>query len=128
MFRITVCVCAFLLLACCVLPMAAQQPAAASANAAVPPMVNFSGVLTDVNGKPMAGTVGVTFYLYQRLSGRGTALDGNAKRESRQGWALRGRARRYQQPGIARERVRIGRSPLARGAGRGTSRTAARRC
>ncbi len=69
MFRITVCVCAFLLLACCVLPMAAQQPAAASANVAVPPMVNFSGVLTDVNGKPMTGTVGVTFYLYKDSQG-----------------------------------------------------------
>jgi hypothetical protein len=69
MFRITVCVCAFLLLACCVFPMAAQQPAAASANAAVPPMVNFSGVLTDVNGKPMAGTVGVTFFLYKDSQG-----------------------------------------------------------
>jgi hypothetical protein len=69
MFRISVCVCAFLLLACCVLPMAAQQPAAASANVAVPPMVNFSGVLTDVNGKPQTGAVGVTFYLYKDSQG-----------------------------------------------------------
>jgi len=69
MFRISVWVCAFLLLACFVLPMAAQQSAAASANSAVPPMVNFSGVLTDVNGKALTGTVGVTFYLYQESQG-----------------------------------------------------------
>jgi hypothetical protein len=69
MFRISVCVCVFLLLACFVLPMAAQQPAAVSANVAVPPMVNFSGVLTDVNGKPLTGTVGVTFYLYKDSQG-----------------------------------------------------------
>ncbi len=69
MVRISVCVCAFLLLACFVLPMAAQQPAAASTNLAVPPMVNFSGVLTDVNGKALTGTVGVTFYLYQESQG-----------------------------------------------------------
>jgi hypothetical protein len=49
--------------------MAAQQPAAASATVAVPPMVNFSGVLTGVNGKPLTGTVGVTFYLYQESQG-----------------------------------------------------------
>jgi hypothetical protein len=32
-------------------------------------MVNFSGVLTDVNGKPLTGAVGVTFYLYQDSQG-----------------------------------------------------------
>jgi hypothetical protein len=69
MFRISVCVCAFLVLACFVMPMAAQQPAAASANAAVPSVVNFSGALTGVNGKPLTGTVGVTFYLYQESQG-----------------------------------------------------------
>jgi len=73
MFRISVWVYAFFLLACSVLPMAAQQPAAVSANAVVPSMVNFKGVLTDVNGKPLTGTVGVTFYLYQESQG-GTPL------------------------------------------------------
>jgi trimeric autotransporter adhesin len=38
-----------------------QQPASAP----VPPLVNFSGVLTEVNGKPLASTVGVTFALYK---------------------------------------------------------------
>jgi hypothetical protein len=69
MFRISVCVCAFFLLACCAVPMAAQQPAAASADVAVPPMVNFSGVLTDVIGKPLTGAVGVTFSLYKESQG-----------------------------------------------------------
>ncbi len=41
------------LLVCCVLPMAAQQQTNIEANVVVPPYVNFSGGLTDVNGKPM---------------------------------------------------------------------------
>jgi hypothetical protein len=69
MFRISVCAWVYLLLACCVLPVNAQQPAAASANVAVPPMVNFSGVLTEANGKLHTGTVGVTFYLYKDSQG-----------------------------------------------------------
>jgi hypothetical protein len=67
MFRKSVCLCVLFLL-CCVLPMTAQQPAA-SANLAVPPMVNFSGVLTDVNGKPLTGAVGMTFSLYKESQG-----------------------------------------------------------
>jgi len=35
----------------------------------VPPLVNFSGVLTDGNGKPLTGVVGVTFYLYKDSQG-----------------------------------------------------------
>lgn len=35
----------------------------------VPPLVNFKGILTDVNGKPLTGTVGVTFYLYKDSEG-----------------------------------------------------------
>src|SRR5258708_1312818 len=37
------------------------SPAAAT----VPSLINFSGTFTDLNGKPMTGTVGVTFYLYK---------------------------------------------------------------
>jgi hypothetical protein len=47
----------------------AQEPAAVSANPIVPPLVNFSGVLTDVNGKPISGVVGVTFLLYKDAQG-----------------------------------------------------------
>jgi hypothetical protein len=39
----------------------------------VPTLVNFKGIITDVDGKPMTGTVGVTFYLYQDSEG-GTPL------------------------------------------------------
>lgn len=35
----------------------------------VPTLVNFSGTVTDVNGKPLGGTVGVTFYLYKDQQG-----------------------------------------------------------
>ena len=42
-------------------------------SAVVPQLVNYSGVLTDVNGKPLTGVVGVTFALYQDSEG-GTPL------------------------------------------------------
>lgn len=35
----------------------------------VPTLVNFKGMLTDVNGKPLTGTVGVTFFLYKEAEG-----------------------------------------------------------
>ncbi len=47
----------------------AQQTVATATNAVVPPLVNFSGVLTDVNGKPLTGMLGVTFYLYKDQQG-----------------------------------------------------------
>src|SRR5450755_4553396 len=48
-----------------VLSLAAQNSGSSPASAQVPPLVNFSGVLTDVNGKPFTVTVGVTFSLYE---------------------------------------------------------------
>jgi len=36
---------------------------------AVPQLVNYSGVLTNVNGKPLTGVVGVTFLLYKDQQG-----------------------------------------------------------
>jgi hypothetical protein len=64
--------CSALLLGC-VLPVAAQQSGSNMANTVVPPLVNFSGTLTDLNGKPLTGVVGVTFYLYKDQEG-GAAL------------------------------------------------------
>ena len=52
-----------------VLPMAAQTAGSSPAAAQVPPLVNFSGALADVNGKPLTGVVGVTFSLYQEQQG-----------------------------------------------------------
>ena len=66
MIRMTLC----LSLICCVLQISAQQPAASGI---VPPVVKFGGALTDVNGKPVTGTVGVTFSLYKESQG-GAAL------------------------------------------------------
>jgi hypothetical protein len=51
----------------------AQQVVATNTNVAVPPLVNFSGTLTDSNGKPLTGSVAVTFSLYSEQSG-GAAL------------------------------------------------------
>jgi hypothetical protein len=58
-----------LLLASTVSLFAQQQPTGASGSAIVPTLVNSSGVLTDVNGKPLTGIVGVTFSLYSEEQG-----------------------------------------------------------
>ena len=42
---------------------------ATSNSGIVPPVVKFGGVLTDVNGKPLAETTGVTFSLYKDQQG-----------------------------------------------------------
>jgi hypothetical protein len=60
---------ASLLLICQGLPVLGQQSAATTANPIVPPLVKFSGVLTDGNGKPLTGVVGVTFFLYKDSEG-----------------------------------------------------------
>ena len=41
----------------------------ASTNSAIPQLVNYSGVLTGINGKPLSGVAGVTFSLYAEESG-----------------------------------------------------------
>jgi hypothetical protein len=67
MSRITAWLGAGLLLSCCILPLAAQQATTTATNKTdvVPPLVNFSGVLTDTNNQPLNGVVGVTFALYE---------------------------------------------------------------
>ena len=52
-----------------VLSIAAQTASSGSTSSSVPPLVNFNGVLAETNGKPLSGTVGVTFYLYQDQQG-----------------------------------------------------------
>ena len=58
-----------LMLLCCSLFGQAQQTGAASANAVVPTLVSFSGVLTGSNGKPLTTVTGVTFSLYAEQEG-----------------------------------------------------------
>ena len=56
------------------IPMFAQQSVAGSSSTVVvPPLVSFSGVLTNGNGQPLTGVVGVTFALYAEPQG-GTPL------------------------------------------------------
>jgi trimeric autotransporter adhesin len=62
-----------LFLVCSAVSLCAQQAASAAANAVVPPVVKFSGLLTDVNSKALTGTVGVMFSLYKDSQG-GAAL------------------------------------------------------
>jgi hypothetical protein len=73
MLRMKLFVGIWLLLICSVVSISAQQAASAAANAVVPPVIKFSGVLTDVNSKALAGTTGVTFALYKESQG-GAAL------------------------------------------------------
>jgi len=58
-----------ILLLCCSLFSQAQQTVATNTNTVVPSLVNFSGTLTDDDGKPLTGITGVTFYLYQEQQG-----------------------------------------------------------
>ena len=52
----------------------AQLPASpVETSAAVPPLVNLSSTLTDMNGKPLVGVSGVTFLIYKDQQG-GSAL------------------------------------------------------
>jgi trimeric autotransporter adhesin len=59
--------------ACFTLCIAAQQSTSqtisASADSIVPNLINFSGVLTDLDGKPLTGIQGVTFLLYGSQQG-----------------------------------------------------------
>ncbi len=61
--RLTFC----FLLIFCALSLMAQQPS--SADSIVPAMVKFIGTLNDAEGKPLTGTQGVTFLLYQEQTG-----------------------------------------------------------
>ena len=65
-FRIGSVVVGFMLF---VLSIAAQTASSGSTSSSVPPLVNFNGILADSNAKPLSGTVGVTFYLYQDQQG-----------------------------------------------------------
>jgi len=47
----------------------AQQAADTNANTAVPTLINYSGTLTDLNGKPVTNITGVTFLLYKDEQG-----------------------------------------------------------
>jgi hypothetical protein len=61
-----VCLTVFLVLVCCALPICAQQ---ASSSDVVPALVKFTGTLSDANGRPLTGTVGITFLLYTEQTG-----------------------------------------------------------
>ncbi|HTZ95243.1 MAG TPA: tail fiber domain-containing protein [Terriglobales bacterium] len=75
MARIKLWFTACLIAVCCMFPTSVQLLAQSSVsgkigtNAVVPPLVKFIGTLTDINGKPLSGMVGVSFYLYQEQQG-----------------------------------------------------------
>src|SRR5579872_2811516 len=51
------------------LTCSAAAQSTASAVPVVPTLMNFSGTIADVNGKPVTGVLGVTFYLYKDSEG-----------------------------------------------------------
>jgi hypothetical protein len=59
----------WLLVVFCLSAFAQQSTIASSAAPAVPSLMNFSGTLTDDNGEPPSGIVGVTFSLYKDQQG-----------------------------------------------------------
>ncbi len=68
MSRLTLTLASFLLAICSLLPLAAQQNST-SASVVVPSLTRFSGILTDMNRKPLTGITGVTFSLYKDEQG-----------------------------------------------------------
>ena len=66
MFRVRIWLSVSILLLSYSQAMWAQQ---ATPNSIVPPLVRFSGTLTDGNGTALTGIVGVTFFLYQNSQG-----------------------------------------------------------
>jgi trimeric autotransporter adhesin len=67
--HVAACVALTIVFLLCAAGSHAQQPVATESNAIVPPLINFSGVLTDGGGKPLTDTVGVTFSLYAEQQG-----------------------------------------------------------
>jgi hypothetical protein len=58
----------WLLSVLCTVPLSAQQNTTTTSTV-VPQLVTFSGVLSDVNGKPLTSIVGVTLSLYKDEQG-----------------------------------------------------------
>ena len=67
MKRIGNSICALLLVLCGTLAAHAQSDT--KTTMAVPPLVKFSGTLTDAGGTPLTGVVGVTFSVYEQQEG-----------------------------------------------------------
>src|SRR5215467_13651331 len=67
MTRIRLCLSACFFLIFCALSVLAQT--ATNNDSVVPGMIKFAGTLTDINHKPLTGTVGVTFSLYKEQTG-----------------------------------------------------------
>src|ERR1700730_13941714 len=58
-----------LVLFVCSLTMIGQQSPTKATSAIVPQLVNFSGILADLNGRPLTSITGGTFLLYQEEQG-----------------------------------------------------------
>ena len=61
--------CAILCFFCLTVVAVVGQSSPTASNSAIPTLVNFSGVLTDAEGKPLTSIIGVTFSLYAESDG-----------------------------------------------------------
>ena len=57
------------ILCLCNFQLFSQATSASGKSLIVPPLVNYSGVLKDVTGKPLTGMVAATFYIYKDSQG-----------------------------------------------------------
>jgi hypothetical protein len=69
MFRNRMQVSTFLFVLCLGVSMLAGQSTTIATNPVVPTLASFSGVLTDLDGKPLTSVTGVTFSLYKDADG-----------------------------------------------------------
>ena len=99
---------------------------AASTSSSVPHLVQFSGIATDVNGKPLSGTVGITFLLYREEQGGAPLWIENQNVAGGCEGPLHSSIGRDQTGWLADRRVRLRRSALARPSGFRASRTTTR--
>ena len=60
---------AFLTVCCVASLCCGQATGQVTGTAVVPPLVKFTGTLSNANGKPMTGVVGVSFFLYKDAEG-----------------------------------------------------------
>jgi len=69
MFQNRIRISALLLVLSLGVSMVAGQSTTTATNAVVPTLASFSGVLVDLDGKPLTGVTGVTFLLYKDEQG-----------------------------------------------------------
>ena len=106
-----------------VLLLAAQTTGGSQVSALVPPLVNFSGVLSDADGKPLTWPHWRDVRSVRRASRRSASVGGDAKHTAEQERPLFGDAGIEHQPGLAGQSVLLRSGKVAGSAAARTRRT-----